>query len=127
VSKNGKYAILSVICFLIKNKRKLVNIKIDTSTQDWISDITSDNLDGELLRPDRPDEFEKILNSIFNQTIRTLSTLYESRGDLETSVTNFFKTDKKYHSIILERIKTEFILDEYEYEKLSEKMNFIFK
>ncbi|MCR9153362.1 MAG: AIPR family protein [Bacteroidetes bacterium] len=127
VSKNGKFAILGVICFLIKNKRKLTNINLDSTTQDWVSDVTSDNIDRELLRPDRPDDFEKILNSVFNQVIRTLSTLYESRGDLETSVTNFFKTDKKYHSIILERIKTEFILDDYEYDKLSEKLNLIFK
>jgi len=126
VSKNGKYVILSVICFLIKSKRDLINIRLSTSSQDWTSDVTSDNLDGSLLKPDRPDEFKKILNSIFNQIIRALSTLYESRGVLETSVTNFFKTDKKYHSIILEMIKSEFILDEYEHDKLYEKFNKVF-
>ncbi len=126
VSKNGKFAILAVLCFLIKNKRKLVNTKLDTLSQDWVSDVTSDNLSGPILKPDRPDDFDKILNSILNQIIRALATLYESRGDLETSVTNFFKTDKKYHSIILERIKTEFIIDDYEFEKLSEKLNLIF-
>ncbi len=126
VSKNGKYTILSIICFLLKYKRKLINVNIDTSTQDWVTEVSSDNLYGELLRPNRPDNFEKILNSVFNQIIRTLSTLYESRGELETSVTNFFKTDKKYHSIILERIKTEFIQDDYEYDRLSDKLDKIF-
>lgn len=126
VSKNGKFSILAIICFLIKNERKLININLDSSKQDWVSEVTSDNLKGKLLKPDRPDNFEIALNSIFLQLIKSLSTLYESRGELETSVTNFFKTDKKYQSIILERIKTELILDEYEYRRLSEKLNDIF-
>jgi hypothetical protein len=127
VAKNGKYAILSVICFLIKEKRGCIDVSLDSSKQEWVLDVTADNLNGLLLRSDRPDDFERVLNSIFNQVVRTLATLYESRGELETSVTNFFKTDKKYHSIILERIKTEFIIDEYEYDKLSEKMNIVFE
>ena len=126
VSKNGKYAVLSIICFLIKNEQALINTKLDPTTPEWVSDVTSDNLTGILLRDDRPDNFKIILNSLFLQIIRTLSTLYESRGQLETSVTNFFKTDKKYHSIILKEIKLLFILDQYEYERLTEKMNQIF-
>ncbi len=125
VSKNGKFSILAIICFLIKNKRKLVDITQDRP--EWVLDVCADNLDGELLSPKCPDDFEKILNSIFNQIIRTLTVLFLSRDKLETSVTNFFKTDKKYYSTILERIKTEYLSDDYEYERLSEKFDLIFK
>ena len=55
-----------------------------------------------------------------------LLNLYTSRGDTETSVTNFFKTDKKYFSVILEFIKSSIILDEYEFRKVKEKMDQIF-
>lgn len=126
VSKNGKYSILAIVCFLIKHKRKLIDIKLDTNSSEWSSGLAADNLSGQLFNSERPDDYEKILNSIFNQIIRTLSVLYESREKLETSVTNFFKTDKKYHSIILDRIKTEYLLDDYEYERLNEKLIKIF-
>lgn len=126
VVKNGKYAVIATLCFLIKHKRKLVNLKLDTASADWASDVTADNLNGNLFNPDRPDDFEKILKSIFNQIVRSLSGVYTSRGALETSVTNFFKTDKKYHSVILERIKQEYLLDEYEYEKLNKKISLVF-
>ncbi len=126
VAKNGKYCILAIIGFLIKHHREEINLTYDTSSPEWASEITADTLEGYLLDPERPDDFEKILNSLFGQIIRTLSTLYTSRGDLETSVTNFFKTDKKYYSIILERIKSEYLLDDYEYEKIKEKIEKIF-
>jgi hypothetical protein len=126
VAMNGKYSILAIICFIIKTKRKLIDLKLDTGSADWASEITDDNLRGPIFNPNRPDDFEKILKSILNQIIRTLTQLYESRDKLETSVTNFFKTDKKYQSIILERIKMEYFLDEYEFEKISEKFNLVF-
>jgi hypothetical protein len=126
VAKNGKYAILSVVCFLIKHKRKLINLKLDTDSVEWASDVNIDNLNGKIFNPSRPDNFEAILKSIFNQIIRTISVLYESRGNLESSVTNFLKTDKKYHSVILDRIKTEYLLDDYEFQKLNEKLVQVF-
>ena len=126
VSKNGKLAILAIICFLLKHKRGLVDLKLDTNSPEWSADVVIDNLCGKLFKEDRPDDYEKILNSIFNQIIRTIAVLYESREKLETSVTNFFKTDKKYHNIILERIKAEYIIDDYEYERLAEKLNKVF-
>ena len=127
VSKNGKLAVLGIVCFLVKHKRQLIDLKLDTNSIEWTADVTVDNLTGHLFNNDRPDDYEKILNSIFNQIIRTLAGLYESRDKLETSVTNFFKTDRKYHTIILDRIKTEYLLDEYEYEKLNEKFSLVFE
>ena len=126
ISKNGKLSILAIICFLLKNKRKLVNNRLDTGSSEWASDVISDNLNGGLLDPERPDDFDIILNSIFNEIVMTLSSLYDSRGDQESSVTNFFKTDKKYHSVILERIRSKFLLDDWERGRFEEKFNKVF-
>ncbi|MGJ8685658.1 MAG: AIPR family protein [Nonlabens sp.] len=127
VAKNGKLSILAIIGFLIKNDRELLDLSLSVDKGEWVSDVTSDNLEGELLDPNRPDDFLKALYSLFNQLIQSLSTLYVSRGELESSVTNFFKTDKKYHSIILDHVKSRIILDEYEYEIIKGKMDKIFK
>lgn len=127
VAKNGKLSILALIGFLIKNDRKLLDLSLSVDKGEWVSDVTSDNLEGELFDPSRPDDFLKALYSLFNQLIQSLSTLYISRGELESSVTNFFKTDKKYHSIILDHVKSRIILDEYEYEIIKGKMDKIFK
>lgn len=127
VAKNGKLSILAIIGFLIKNDRELLDLSLPVDKGEWVSDVTSDNLEGELLDPNRPDDFLKALHSLFNQLIQSLSTLYVSRGELESSVTNFFKTDKKYHSIILDHVKSRIILDEYEYEIIKGKMDKIFK
>jgi hypothetical protein len=126
IAKNGKLSILGIIGFFIKNERNKINLSFDTNTKDWSNDVMTDNLSGSLLNEGRPDNYLEILNSIFNQIIRSLSTLYRTREGLETSVSDFFKTDKTYHSIILERIKTEFILDDYEYQKFKTKFREVF-
>lgn len=126
VAKNGKYAILAIIGFLLKHRRGQIDLSLDTSSKSWISDITVDNLSGEILDPNRPDDFIKPLFSVFTAIVMTLSSLYKSREESESSVTNFFKTDKKYYSIIMDRIKSGIILDEYEYEKMKEKLDKVF-
>ena len=126
VAKNGKYAVLSIILFLIKHMRGKINLNLDAKSPEWVLEVTADDIEGSLFKPDCPDEFEKILESIFNQIIRTLAILFESRQGLESSVTNFFKTDKKYHQVILDEIKLRCLLDEYEYDKLKEKLSLIF-
>jgi len=127
IAKNGKLSILAIIGFLIKHKRKLINLKFQPETSEWSNDISSDNLSGSLFNPDRPDDFEIVLDSLFNQIIVQLDNLYKSRGQSETSVTNFFKTDKKYHSILLSNIKSMFILDEYIYKGVKEKLDIVFE
>ncbi len=125
IARNGRLTILAIICFLIKYKRSLINLKLSTDSQDWVQDITKDNLNGSLFIKNLPDEFEIILESIFNDIIQELTILYDSRGSTETSVTNFFKTDKKYHSIILERIRSKFILDTWGQKQFFAKIDAI--
>ncbi|MEZ5007560.1 MAG: hypothetical protein R2753_05335 [Chitinophagales bacterium] len=105
----------------------MLDLSLSVDKAEWASDVTSDNLEGVLFDPNRPDDFLKALYSLFNVLVQSLANLYISRGDLESSVTNFFKTDKKYHSIILDHIKSRIILDDYEYEAIKEKMDKIFK
>lgn len=126
IAKNGRLCILAIIGFIIKYNRQQIDIKLESSSAEWVSDLTSDTLTGSLFDKDRPDDYRDALNSLFNQIIMALLNLYISRGDTETSVTNFFKTDKKYFSVILEFIKSSIILDEYEFRKVKEKMDQIF-
>ena len=126
IAKNGRLCILAIIGFIIKYNRQQIDIKLESSSAEWVSDLTSDTLTGPLFDKDRPDDYKNALNSLFNQIIMALLNLYTSRGDTETSVTNFFKTDKKYFSVILEFIKSSIILDEYEFRKVKEKMDKIF-
>lgn len=126
IAKNGRLCILAIIGFIIKYNRQQIDIKLESSSAEWVSDLTSDTLTGSLFDKDRPDDYRDALNSLFNQIIMALLNLYTSRGDTETSVTNFFKTDKKYFSVILEFIKSSIILDEYEFRKVKEKMDQIF-
>lgn len=126
IAKNGKLCVLAIIGFIIKYNRQQIDIKLESSSAEWISDLTSDTLTGSFFDKDRPDDYRDALNSLFNQIIMALLNLYTSRGDTETSVTNFFKTDKKYFSVILEFIKSSIILDEYEFRKVKEKMDQIF-
>ncbi len=126
IAKNGKLCVLAIIGFIIKYNRQQIDIKLESSSAEWISDLTSDTLTGSFFDKDRPDDYRDALNSLFNQIIMALLNLYTSRGDTETSVTNFFKTDKKYFSVILEFIKSSIILDEYEFRKVKDKMDQIF-
>ncbi len=126
IAKNGRLCVLAIIGFILKYNHQQIDIGLDSSSAEWVSDLTSDTLTGPLFDKDRPDDYKNALNSLFNQIIMALLNLYTSRGDTETSVTNFFKTDKKYFSVILEFIKSSIILDEYEFRKVKEKMDQIF-
>lgn len=126
IAKNGKLCVLSIVGFMIKYNRKQIDINLDSNSTEWISDVTSDILTGPLFDIDRPDDYTGALNSLFNQIIMSLLNLYTARGDTETSVTNFFKTDRKYFAVILESIKSSILLDEYEFSKVKEKMDKVF-
>jgi hypothetical protein len=127
VAKNGKFTILAIIGYLLKYRRGFVSVTSDTTRHEGVQDIIVDDIKGNILDPNRPDDFLIPLFSLFNTIIQTLSSLYTSRGELETSVTNFFKTDKKYYSVILERVKALLIKDEWEYKSVKAKMDLVFK
>lgn len=126
MAKNGKLSVLAIIGFLIKHNRQKIDMSLDSDSNEWALDVVNDVLTGPLFDVDRPDDYIDALNSLFIQIIMSLQNLYLSRGDTETSVTNFFKTDKKFITVILEAIKSNMILDTYEYNKVKDKMNKIF-
>ncbi len=125
VAKNGKYCILATICFLVKYKRKLLDLALDAESGAWASDVMLDNIRGPLFC-NLPDNYVVIINSIFNDLVNLIYTLFNSLQDSEGSVTNFLKKDKTYHSIILNRVKSTLLVDEYNKNKIFEKMDQIF-
>jgi len=124
IAKNGKLAILSIIGILIKYKRNLIDFsKIDFSKPNTVHEqLSKDNLKGKIFSEDRADDFLLALNSLFIDIIGELATLYTGLKEQESSVTNFFKTDRKYYIHVVERIKTQFIIDEWKYKQIEEKM-----
>lgn len=126
VGKNGKLCILAIIGFILKNERGYIDRSQNSNYKELAAILKSDNLVGVLFDPNRPDDYESSLNSIFNELIQAISSLYRTRMEEESSITNFLKTDAKYYSIILDYINNHFIQDEYEYNKLKDKLKNVF-
>lgn len=122
IMKNGKLAILSIVCYLIKKQKGIV--------EDHTSEaVYSDNLSG-LLFTDYPhDDLEKKISEVFDFIIRRLKSLYDQKKEIEklTSYSNYFKNERFYEMFLRDFDE----LDSYDTEKLSsymkvfeEKMNY---
>lgn len=113
IMKNGKLAILSIVCYLIKKQKGVV--------EDHTSEaVYSDNLSG-LLFTDYPhDDLEKKISEVFDFIIRRLKSLYDQKKEIEklTSYSNYFKNERFYEMFLREFDE----LDSYDTEKLSSYM-----
>ena len=113
IMKNGKLAILSIVCYLIKKQKGIV--------EDHTSEgVYSDNLSG-LLFTDYPyDDLEKKISEIFDFIIRRLKSLYDQKKEIEklTSYSNYFKNERFYEMFLRDFDE----LDSYDTEKLSSYM-----
>lgn len=129
VITNGTFIILAVIGFILKAKKGIVDINKIRHSEQWEREVKKDEIIGRmftnLINKD-PEEFEKVLTGFFNELVDTIKVIYENRIQEETSISNFFKSDKKYREIILKGIIQRFFregrgkrdLDEYYYPKL---------
>lgn len=108
VSSNGRMFILAIIGFLLKQKRGLIDLRKMSISQDWDLHLEEDNFRGRFFADYQKDDFEDILFSLFSSIIYELSDLYRKREDEEKAVSNFFKTDVKYQTIILKHIIQRF-------------------
>lgn len=113
IMKNGKLAILSIVCYLIKKQKGIV--------EDHTSEaVYSDNLSG-LLFTDYPhDDLEKKISEVFDFIIRRLKSLYDQKKEIEklTSYSNYFKNERFYEMFLRDFDE----LDSYDTEKLSSYM-----
>lgn len=122
VAKNGKFCVISVIGFFIKHQRKLLP---KYNSEDWKIELTSDNIHGGFLN-ETDDDFDDTLYSVFNEIVRKVKQQYNAPEEKGSSVSNFLKTDSKYHSSVLDGIMS-IINDKHDYARFKEKFEKIFK
>jgi hypothetical protein len=104
VAMNGRFVLLAVIGFMIKEKRKLIDLKKFGNEEAWEKEISRDNISGGLFKEPLPDDYNVFLNGLFFDIICEISSLYQMREQEEKTISNFFKTDTKYRNVILKHI-----------------------
>ena len=113
IANNGKYCILALIGFLIKNEKgcfdtkTIVNI-INGDERKIAESIGKDDLYGALFSKD--DDYVKKIENLIYELIDTISEKYESEEELghTTSYSNFLKTDKTYYTVIVPTIMKKY-------------------
>jgi len=108
VIANGKIIIPSLVGFLIKWNRGLIDSNVLGDSVKWVEAITADNLKGPLFSLDRPDDQWDVLFSVFERLVGEVADIYKDGvGGTDKSfstVTNLFKSDEKYHNVILVKL-----------------------
>jgi hypothetical protein len=110
IANNGKFCILALIGFLIKNEKHYFdneNIKAIISSNDEkkIPDIIGkDDINGALFSSD--DEYEGKIENLIYELIDAIAEKYqtEEESGRTTSYSNFLKTDKTYYTVIIPTI-----------------------
>lgn len=95
ILKNGKFAILAVVLYLLKKQKGLCKNCDDTSLQ-------ADNITGELIQFYPNDDLNENLYQLFGFIVREIKNCYLTNKDIlnVTSFSNFFKTDENYKRIL---------------------------
>lgn len=129
VATNGKLLIPSIVGFMIKEKRGLINTrKSNDSEKEWENEIVKDCLnDKGLFVEDLPDSYKEILFDLFTEIIGEVFSLYQTRENEEKTVSNFFKVDSKYWNIILKHIVIKFYLPKARMKFIKENYLTIFQ
>lgn len=116
----GRFFVLAVIGFMLKMKRRIINIKTITNDEDWEKEITIDNIDGKLFSEYKEDDFDDLLNALFSTIVYEISNIYTIRSKEEKSVANFLKTDYKYRNFIIKNIISRLYQNKIELNKLEQ-------
>lgn len=110
IANNGKFCILALIGFLIKNEKKIFNdstIKsiINAVDEKTIADkICNDDLSGSLFSSN--DNYINKIENLIYELIDCVSDKYETEEEAgrTSSYSNFLKTDKTYYTVIVPTI-----------------------
>ena len=123
VARNGKFMIMSLIGLFIKHKKKLISFSEFSKDSNWSENLEEDNLTGKIFNDDYSnDDFHDKLNGLFQLIIMELSNLYKQREKEEKNVSNFFKTDAKYHRIIIKHFIDSIFNNNYRIKEVNSYM-----
>ena len=121
VASNGRFIILAIIGFFIKNKRKLLNLNNYSKQENWEMELIKDNLNGSIFNKNyTKDDFDDKLEALFSVIINELSNLYSTREQEEKTVSNFFKTDNKYRNIVQKHLIQRIYQNPYHRKELEQ-------
>jgi len=121
---NGRFIILACIGFLLAAvKRKQIDIKKIVSEDDWEKELTKGSFKGIIFKEPKIGDFETILDSLFSDLVLEISSLYQGRVNEEKTVSNFFKTDKKYRNVILKHLISRYVNNKMKANELDKYLN----
>ena len=123
VARNGKFIVSALIGLFIKNKRGLISFNGYSKNENWSLELQEDNLVNSLFDKEyKADDFNLKLNGLFQLIIMELSNLYKMREKEEKNVSNFFKTDNKYNSIIIKHFIDSIFNNDYRMREVNDYM-----
>jgi sRNA-binding regulator protein Hfq len=130
IVSQGKFIHLAIIGFLQKYFAKKIDIaKMKKESEEWVKEISANDVNKVFSNNYEFDEtVEMKKTSLFQLISYELKNLYDIRfsKNEETSVSNYFKRDKRYQEIILEHMKRRLIDTPTEKEKLRNYMSIFF-
>ena len=114
IANNGKFCILALIGFLIKNEKgyfdnATIKTIINATDERKIADsIGKDDLSGQLFSND--DNYIKKIENLIYELIDVLGDKYasEEENGKTTSYSNFLKTDRTYYTVIVPAILNKY-------------------
>lgn len=118
--KNGALTTIALLGFIIKEKRKLVNLSHINKAEFFKDEINRDDIRGSLFSNywhEHPEESVELLYSLFNYI--THEILREYKEAEHKSIPNFLKLDSCYRENILCSFITRVYNDSFEKEKLN--------
>ncbi len=118
--KNGALTTMALLGFIIKEKRKLINLSNINKPEFFKEEINKDNIRGTLFSDywhERPEESVDLLYHLFNYI--THEILREYKEAEHKSIPNFLKLDSCYRENILYSFVTRVYNDSFEKERLN--------
>lgn len=112
---------LAMIGFLLKVKRKLLNLKdVSKDKTAWEIALSEDNISGPIFASNRPDNFDIMLQSLLAVLVASITSAYRAKE--YTSVPNFMKKDSSYREEMLKYFMEHYYSIPAERAKVDEYM-----
>lgn len=120
VTKNGMLTVMALIGFIIKEKRRLINLSNVNKDEFFKDEISKDDIQGKLFSDywyENQEESIELLYSLFNYITHEIPKEYKESEHV--SIPNFLKLDSCYRENILDSFITRVYNDRFEKERLN--------
>lgn len=106
ILRYGKLFILAVVGFFLKVEKGLIDFSVLNTNDDgeWEKELQKNMITGDIFADYKEDDFEDILYSLFQEIISIIKDAHQSPDEINSTYTNFLKTNPKYRKYIIRRI-----------------------